>query len=58
MGEAKSVRYLTRSSQLEDMFMYAQQSGRKMFLKVERWTRISKPLQNLIKQYNVYVNVF
>ena len=31
MGEAKSVKYLTRAKQLEDMFTYAQLSGYKMF---------------------------
>jgi hypothetical protein len=58
MGEAKSVRYLTKSKQLMDMFEYADVNGYKMFLKVERWTKISKPLQQAIRQYNVYLNVF
>ena len=58
MGEAKSVHYLTRSQQLEDMFAYANQNGYKMFLKVERWTKLSGPMKNLIKQYGVFVDVF
>ena len=58
MGEAKSVRYLTKSKQLMDMFEYASANNYKMFLKVERWTKISKPLQQAIRQYNVYLNVF
>ena len=58
MGEAKSVKYLTKSNQLMDMFKYADANGYKMFLKVERWTKISKPLQQAIQQYNVTINVF
>ena len=58
MGEAKSVKYLTKTKQLIDMFQYADSNNYKMFLKVERWTKMSKPLQDAIKQYNVYVNIF
>ena len=58
MGEAKSVKYLTKSRQLMDMFEYANLNGYKMFLKVESWTKISKPLQQAIQQYNVFVNIF
>ncbi|MBQ7061036.1 MAG: hypothetical protein IJM85_04545 [Clostridia bacterium] len=27
-------------------------------LKIERWTKLSKPLQAAIKQYGVFLNVF
>jgi len=58
MGEAKNVKYLTRSKQLEDMFTYAQLNGYKMFLKIESWTRFSQPLRNMIRQYNAYIRNF
>ena len=58
MGEAKSVKNLSYSRQLRDMFSYAKSSNIKMFLKIERWTKLSKPLQSAIKEFGVAVNVF
>ena len=58
MGEAKSVRYLSLTRQLDDMFRYADANGYKMFLKIESWTVMSKPLQDAINTYNVAVNIF
>lgn len=58
MGEAKSVGKLSYTRQLRDMFEYASNNGMKMFLKVEKWTQMSKPLQMAIKTFNVFVNVF
>ena len=58
LGEAKSVKYLCKSSQLTDMFTYGHQNGMKMFLKVEKYTRISAPLRTFLKDMGVSINVF
>ena len=58
LGEAKSVKYLTKSSQLTDMFSYGHDNGYKMFLKVEKWTTISKPLKSFLSEMGVSINVF
>ena len=58
MGEAKSVKKLSFTQQLRDMFDYAVNNNLKMFLKIERWTQLSGPLKEAIQRYGVYVNVF
>ena len=58
MGEAKSVKKLSFTQQLKDMFDYAINNNLKMFLKIERWTQLSGPLKEAIQRYSVYVNVF
>lgn len=58
MGEAKSVKYLTKTRQLVDMFEYANANGFEMFLTIESWTRMSKPLQQAIDMYKVAVRFF
>ena len=58
LGEAKSVKYLCKSQQLTDMFTYGNRNGMKMFLKVEKYTKISKPLKAFLKEMGVSVNVF
>ena len=40
------------------MFTYAKSNNLKMFLKIERWTKLSKPLQSAIKEFGVFVNIF
>jgi len=58
IGEAKSVRYLSKSPQLIDMFSYGFENGCKMFIKIERWTRLSKPLLQMLQEYSVSIGVF
>ena len=58
LGEAKSVKYLYQSSQLTDIYTYGNQNGMKMFLKVEKFTRISGPLRTFLKNMGVSINVF
>ena len=58
MGEAKSVRKLSYTRQLRDMFQYASSNNLKMFLKIEKWTKLSGPLKEAIEFYGVFVNVF
>jgi len=58
LGEAKSVKYLTKSSQLTDMFTYGKNGGYKMFLKVEKWTKISNPLRSFLRDMGVAINIF
>ena len=58
LGEAKSVRYLSKTSQLTDMFTYGHDKGYKMFLKVEKWTKISGPLREFLDDMGVAINVF
>ncbi|MBR5786599.1 MAG: hypothetical protein IKY41_07895 [Clostridia bacterium] len=58
IGEAKSVKYLSKSQQLVDMFTYGNQNGCKMFLKVEKWTKISEPLRTFLDTMGVAINVF
>ena len=58
IGEAKSVRYLTKTRQLVDMFTYGNQNHCKMFLKVEKWTKMSEPLKTFLDTMGVAINVF
>ena len=58
IGEAKSVKYLTKSPQLVDIFTHGSQNGCKMFLKIERWTKMSEPLKTFLDTMEVAINVF
>ncbi len=58
LGEAKSVKYLTKSQQLVDMYTYGKSQNYKLFLKVEKWTKMSEPLKNFLDTMDVAINVF
>ena len=58
LGEAKSVKRLYKTPQLTDMFTYGKQNGMKMFLKVEKYTKISAPLRAFLDDMGVAINVF